>query len=34
MPGAALQAGGITSVLPISQMAARIAADLTQLRSR
>jgi two-component system chemotaxis response regulator CheB len=34
MPAAALQAGGVTEVLPISGMAARIAAELSQLRTR
>jgi two-component system, chemotaxis family, protein-glutamate methylesterase/glutaminase len=34
MPAAALQAGGVTEVLPVSGMAARIAAELSQLRTR
>lgn len=34
MPAAALQAGGVTEVLPISGIAARIAAELSQLRTR
>jgi two-component system, chemotaxis family, protein-glutamate methylesterase/glutaminase len=34
MPAAALQAGGVREVLPVSQMAARIGAELSQLRSR
>jgi two-component system chemotaxis response regulator CheB len=34
MPGAALQAGGVTEVLPVSGMAARIATELSQLRAR
>jgi two-component system chemotaxis response regulator CheB len=34
MPGAALHAGGARYVLPVDQMAARITAELTRLRSR
>ena len=34
MPSAAVQAGGVTEVLPISRIAARIAAELSQLGSR
>jgi two-component system chemotaxis response regulator CheB len=34
MPAAALQAGGVREVLPVSQMAARIAAELSQLSAR
>jgi two-component system, chemotaxis family, protein-glutamate methylesterase/glutaminase len=34
MPAAALHAGGVTQVLPVSQIAARIAAELGQLRTR
>jgi len=34
MPAAALQAGGVTEVMPVSQMAARIAAELSRLRTR
>jgi chemotaxis response regulator CheB len=34
MPAAALHAGGVTEVLPVSRMAARIAAELSQLRAQ
>jgi two-component system chemotaxis response regulator CheB len=34
MPAAALQAGGVDNVLPISQMAARIVTELSQMRAR
>jgi two-component system, chemotaxis family, protein-glutamate methylesterase/glutaminase len=34
MPSAAVQAGGVVEVLPISRIAARIAAELSQLGSR